>query len=288
MSFGWPNRKPAFAALNIRVKIKLFSNELILLMATLGISAFAAFRYGLVPLKEAPHVSFAWPDLVFSFLFLAVLIAFLRYKKFSRHSFRFFLLVMIFFGTQAFFGSFIQTPYNSALAGAVVAFYIFVRRVLAHDIAVAFALGGVASVFGLSLAPKAVAVMLLLFSFYDIIAVYKTKHMVQLARGMIEGGAIFGFIIPEHFKDFWFSKHLARPGEQFTILGSGDVGLPAIMIGSLAALSLPAALVTGIFTCAGAFITHILFINQKERRPMAALPPIATMTIIGYLVTFFI
>jgi len=45
------------------------------------------------------------------------------------------------------------------------------------------------------------------------------------------------------------------------------------------------AVITSLFSLIGLFITHLIFVNQKSRRPMAALPPIATLTIIGYLVS---
>ena len=68
------------------------------------------------------------------------------------------------------------------------------------------------------------------------------------------------------------------------ILGSGDIGLPVVLASSVARYSLNAAIIVAVFSLAGLFFTHLIFVNQRERKPMAALPPIATMSIVGYLV----
>ena len=68
------------------------------------------------------------------------------------------------------------------------------------------------------------------------------------------------------------------------ILGSGDVILPLLLAASLVRISVSQAAVVVVFACLGLLITNLLFTSQKTRRPMAALPPIAAMSIIGYLV----
>ncbi|MGD0976945.1 MAG: presenilin family intramembrane aspartyl protease, partial [Minisyncoccia bacterium] len=97
--------------------------------------------------------------------------------------------------------------------------------------------------------------------------------------------AIFGFIIPSSVKDFGNRMQTVQPGEQFMVLGSGDVIFPLIMTVSLVRTSLTQALIVFVFSLLGILATHLIFVNQKIRRPMAALPPIATLTIIGYLVS---
>jgi presenilin-like A22 family membrane protease len=69
------------------------------------------------------------------------------------------------------------------------------------------------------------------------------------------------------------------------ILGSGDIGLPVLLVSSVAQYSVYDAIIAAIFSLAGLFLTHLIFVNQRERKPMAALPPIATMSIIGYFVS---
>ena len=197
---------------------------------------------------------------------------------------------MVFAGSQIIAGAFVNPPMDLAAAVIAVLVFIFLRNVLVHNIGVILGIAGIASVLGLALSPKTALFLLVILSFYDILSVYVTRHMVAMARNMIESGAPFGFIIPSEGASFLKSRQEAQAkiGEQFMILGSGDVGLPLILACSLVGLYVSEAVIVGIFSLAGLFLTHLIFVNQEVRKPMAALPPIATMAIIGYLVSLLI
>ena len=112
--------------------------------------------------------------------------------------------------------------------------------------------------------------------------------MVKMAEGMIKTKNIFGLIIPEKSGDFISPIDKAQPGQGFMILGSGDIIMPLILSSSVIISSFLSSLIIIGFSVAGMFLTHILFVNQNVRRPMAALPPIAAMSILGYLLTVFL
>ena len=112
--------------------------------------------------------------------------------------------------------------------------------------------------------------------------------MVKLAEAMIQSRAIFGFVIPSSFKSFGERMTQVLPGEQFMILGSGDVILPLLLSASLVRASIYQSVIVALFSVLGLFLMHLIFANQKIRRPMAALPPIAMMSIIGYLIVSFL
>ena len=195
--------------------------------------------------------------------------------------------MVVFSGSQIIFGSFLNTPWDLFGAIFLASFFVLLKNVFIHDLGMVFGIAGAASLLGLNLIPATAIILLVILSFYDIVAVYWTKHMVTLARGMMESGAIFGFIIPFEFKDFFHHSGEAKQkiGEKFMILGSGDIGLPIVMASSVAVISISQALTVGLFSLLGLFLTHLIFVNQTAKGPMAALPPIATLTIIGYLVS---
>lgn len=56
---------------------------------------------------------------------------------------------------------------------------------------------GIASMFGISLEPVPVILLLILLSVYDAISVYKTKHMLTLANGVIEGRMPIMVVVPK-------------------------------------------------------------------------------------------
>jgi len=250
---------------------------------------FSAYNY--TPLIEQSSVgpsSFSWDSLALSLVFIAIfMVVVMRFKKLTALSFKFFLILVIFSGSQIVLGSVVAAPWDLFLALAITAFFIFIHNVLVHDLSVMLGIAGVSSILGITIVPETIVAILVILSFYDILAVYWTKHMVYMAKSMIESGAIFGFVIPFELKDVFYHKGEAHQqiGEKFMILGSGDVGLPVIMASSLAVISLRQSVIASLFALIGLFITHLLFVNQGARRPMAALPPIATLTIIGYLVS---
>ena len=270
----------------LRFGLSLFIKEIILFGLTLAVGLYTAYRYSFI---QNGTVSFAFTptDLIILFILFGVIFFAARHKKVARFSFRLFLLLVVFSGTQVILGIFVPSPWNLAIA--VIFALIFSREsnVLLHNLGIILGIGGVAAVFGLSISVEFGLVLLIVLSLYDILAVYVTKHMVTMARSMVESGAVFGFLIPFEFRGFFRDRKEAQAGigENFMILGSGDIGLPIIFAASLIRVSPLSAIITAVFSLFGLFLTHILFLNQEKRRAMAALPPIATLTIIGYLVS---
>lgn len=274
--------------MKINFKLNLFWKEVLLFASTLAVGVFSAYQYQVNGLDlQAPDIKFTWNDLAV-ILFLVLFFIFSnKYAKFSRFTFRLFLLLIVFAGSQIVWAAVLVPPFDILAAFLTLLAFILFRNVLTHNVGMVLAIAGIGSVVGLAISPKTAVIVLVIFSFYDIVAVYVTKHMVRMAKSMIESGAIFGLIIPSRFSDFFQNRAKAqeRMGNQFMILGSGDIGLPLILAASVAGVSLPQAVIVSIFSLGGLFITHLIFINQKERKAMAALPPIATMSIIGYLIT---
>lgn len=275
----------------MKFRPKLFFKEALLFSATLAIGIFTAYRYSLMPdAVQLPEVKLSFWDALFIVVVVAFFVFAPKYKRVAKFSFKFFLVLVVFAGSQIIAGAFVNPPMDLVVAVAVVLIFIFLRNVLVHNIGVILGIAGIASVLGLAISPKTALFLLVILSFYDILSVYVTRHMVAMARNMIESGAPFGFIVPSEGASFLKPRHeaQARIGEQYMILGSGDVGLPLILACSLVGLYISEAVIVGIFSLAGLLLTHLIFVNQEVRKPMAALPPIATMAIIGYLVALLI
>lgn len=252
------------------------------------LGAFVAYRHAPV-LSSAigQQVSFSWTDIILIAVF-AVLAYFVvgRFRKVRTVVLYFLFAVTVLVGSEVVLSAFWKTNWISVLSFLFLITVFVVRRVFTHNLAIILGIVGVSTLIGIGLKPFSAVVLLVIFSLYDIVAVYLTRHMVTMARGMIESGVVFGFIVPNHVRGFWEKPKQANQniGENFMILGSGDSGLPLILVASASVNSLTQGLIVGVFACAGLLLTHVLFINQRKKRAMAALPPIATMAIIGYLV----
>src|SRR3989344_3490110 len=271
------------------LRLNLFWKDLFLFGLTLFIGIFSAYSH--TPLIEKsilePEI-LSWNDIIIFLTFFTFLsLVFIKFKRLSGFLLKIFLVLVIFSGSQIVFGSLVSSPWDLAWALGITAFFLLIHNVLIHNVAVMIGIAGISSLLGITISPEVGIFLLVTLSFYDILAVYWTKHMVYLAQGMIESGAIFGFVIPFDLKDIFYHKNEAREKirEKFMILGSGDIGLPLIMARSVAVVSVGPAIIVALFSFVGLLFTHPMFVNQISRKPMAALPPIATMTIIGYLVS---
>ena len=254
----------------------------------MAVGIWTAHKYALMPeVIQLPEIKFSVWDAIFLLALILFFVFAPRHQRMANFFFRFFLILIVFVGAQIVAGTIVNPPTDLFIALGAVLVFIFLRNILVHNLGVIIGIAGVASIFGLALSPKIALLLLVVLSFYDILSVYVTKHMITMARNMIKSGAPFGFIVPSEGGSFFQDKREAQAGlgEQFMILGSGDVGLPLILACSLAGLYINQAIVVALFSLAGLLLTHLIFVNQKVRKPMAALPPIATMAIIGYLVS---
>ena len=203
--------------------------------------------------------------------------------------FKLFISLAVFSGVQLTVGVLTGNQIIGFFGGIFIVILFLTRNtVFIQNISMILAIGGIGAIFGISVTPITAVILLAVFSVYDIIAVYKTGHMVKMAEAMIKSRSIFGFVIPAKKELLNEKMDKVAPGDNFMILGSGDAVMPLVLSSSLVSASTNSAIFVMAFSIIGLFITHLLFSNQKERKPMAALPPIAASSIIGYLITQFI
>lgn len=266
-------------------------------LATLALGIAAAHEHGLRRAGSglATPIEITWQSgLIFLLVFAGFSFFLARTRGFSRLFLKIVIVGVVLYGSGVSLGALVAWPGNIILVLAVALLFLTWPRVLVHDLGMILGIAGISAVLGLSLTPTAAMIILAALSLYDIIAVYRTGHMVRLARTMVESGTIFGFLVPARTKGFFARREQAFPGghsvsqsgsKGFMMLGSGDVSLPLIFICSLVTVSLTSAITAAGFALIGLFIMHLMFANQEENQPMAALPPIATLTIVGYLVS---
>jgi presenilin-like A22 family membrane protease len=145
---------------------------------------------------------------------------------------------------------------------------------------------GASAIFGISLAIIPTIVLLVLLAVYDAISVYKTKHMITLAEGVMDLKLPILFIIPKHLGYSFRKEKFDKEGEREAFfMGLGDAVMPTILVVSanvfiehIGAISYP-ALGAMIGTIAGFFALTILVMKGK---PQAGLPFLNSGVILGY------
>jgi presenilin-like A22 family membrane protease len=204
------------------------------------------------------------------------------------------------------------------LAGCAIILLSFFPEWYIIDVLGVLLAGGIASIFGISLEPLPVIVLLIILAVYDAISVYKTKHMLTLADGVLQQKVPIMVIVPKK-RNYSFRKEefgSIKPRDPNTqvqsplsateeashelpqthersayLMGLGDLIMPTVLVVS-AAMFVPGGGI-GIFslcsltTLIGSLIglCVLMFFVQKGSAH-AGLPPLNGGAIIGFILGF--
>lgn len=236
-------------------------------------------------LTSAPAGQINALDFIFYFLIGTILMIVLSSKsRISGLIMNVLFIFTLFLGSNLFLSLFVNPSSAFYFSVALIIVRFVFPSIFLHNVLFLISIVSFSSVISLELSPIVIVILLALFAVYDIVSVYWTKHMVKMAKAMIERHLIFGFIIPEKIKyNFWRVKE-ARPGKDSGVifLGGGDIGLPLFLVANVSFAGIFQGVVVAVFAILGMILSYYLFVSQKLRKPMPALPPISMMTIIGY------
>jgi len=269
---------------------KIFALEAFLFSLTLGLGIAAAFKLNQfleVQKITLPQISF-WKFIIaflLSTLFIFLIIRFLKFRKEKGTIFKIIFVLAVAFGGLLFLETWLLQPLPLIIITALIFWWWKRPLILNQNILIILGIAGIGSTLGLALQPLMVAVLLIIFSIYDYIAVYKTKHMIKMAKEMIEQKAILALVIPPNLSGFQASLGEIKPGGKFLILGGGDIVFPLLFCASLIPAGILNSIIVAFFSLIGLFVSFYIFTKQKVRAPIPALPPIAFFSIIGYLIT---
>lgn len=131
---------------------------------------------------------------------------------------------------------------------------VFKKNMLAHNFTELFIYGGLAALIVPNLAVEAALILLIVISLYDMIAVWKTKHMVVMAQFQTQQKMFAGLMMPYSQKtgkialmkdvDVKLKETTKKPAKKVkkitktdeiktAILGGGDVAFPLIFSGTV-------------------------------------------------------
>jgi presenilin-like A22 family membrane protease len=148
---------------------------------------------------------------------------------------------------------------------------------------------GISALFGVSMTPFPAILLLIILAIYDAISVYRTRHMVSLAEGVIGIKAPLLFVVPRS-KGYSFrqDQHLSGDGRKGAyFLGLGDAIIPSILVIS-ASWAIEAPKILGISLPAlgamlGTYAGFLALMMTSREKPQAGLPFLNSGTILGFL-----
>ena len=89
---------------------------------------------------------------------------------------------------------------------------------------------GAASIFGISLAIIPTLLLLVLLAVYDYIAVYRTKHMITLAEGVMDLKLPILLVIPKHWSYSFLTEKFDKEEREAFFMGLGDAVMPTLLV----------------------------------------------------------
>lgn len=151
---------------------------------------------------------------------------------------------------------------------------------------------GVGTLFGLSMTPFPALILLLVLAAYDAISVYKTRHMVTLAEGVMEIRAPLLFVVPRR-RGYSFRREGMGSGDDrgAYFLGLGDAIIPTVLVISANwSLALPQHEIFGIGAnipalgaMLGTYLGFAVLSLTPRDKPQAGLPFLNGGAILGFL-----
>lgn len=152
---------------------------------------------------------------------------------------------------------------------------------------------GAASIFGISLEIFPVIILLIILALYDAISVYKTKHMIALAEGVINSKAPILVVIPKT-RDYSYIRqgvNLEKDKKErgAFLMGMGDLIMPTILVVSSSVYLSAGNIIFGVSlptlgAAAGTFAgLAVLLWFVAKGNPQAGLPTLNGGAILGFL-----
>ena len=203
------------------------------------------------------------------------------------------------------FSAFISSILALALGIIFSAWKIFRRGVIIHNLTELFVYAGLAMFFIPIFSISSVVVLLILISLYDAFAVWKSKHMITLAKSQTDSGVFAGLLIPYSFKEVYSKKNFFKnPSKKLSskskiskvskkhkqssvkvsLLGGGDMAFPLVFSGVvLKSFGFMPALIVSL----SATVTlGLLFLYGKKDRFYPAMPYLSAGCFVGLVFVF--
>lgn len=217
---------------------------------------------------------------VFITILFATLLAFLliKFQLFKLWKFWFFLSIAL--TLTIAFSAFIKQTYAIPIAIILALIKLFKPSVILNNFVEVFIYGGLAAIFVPLFNLTSVSILLILISIYDAYAVFKSKHMIKLAKFQTKAKVFTGLSVP--YKAVKERKKVFATA----ILGGGDIGFTLFFSGViLKEFNFLSAFIVSLITMIALLV--LLFYGKKGKF-YPAMPVLTLGCFIGLLIVKFI
>jgi len=197
-------------------------------------------------------------------------------------------IILFFFFTasisifQAFF--FLIIPSISTIVAIVVAIVMIILLIYhpewyVIDTFSIFIAGGIAAIFAISLSIEYIIIFLIALAIYDAISVYRTKHMITLAKSITSSNLPLLLMVPKKASFSYMKSDIGKAERDAVYVGLGDFIIPGILI---TASYLERGWIGFSVTLLGALLGYAFLMHLIERGPQPGLPYLNGFALIAY------
>ena len=167
-------------------------------------------------------------------ILIGTLLAFVLIRFRQMLLWKIWFLLAIFITLNVAFKPFMPALIATVLAGALALWKIYKPNFYVHNFTELFIYGGLAAIFVPVLSLFSIIMLLIFISAYDAYAVWKSKHMIKLAKFQTKSKMFAGVIIPYKIpKVPKGNVSIKKVKVRTAILGGGDIGFPLLFAGVL-------------------------------------------------------
>lgn len=243
--------------------------------------------------EVSPTYSVLW---IFLAIIFGTLLVFLLIRFRQRNIWKtWFLLSVVITLSFAFYAFFKNGYISVGLAVLFGLWKVFKPNLLIHNITEVFIYGGIAVIFVPVMNVFAGIILLILISGYDAYAVWKSKHMVKLAKFQAKSQIFAGLFVP--YKNIPAPKKgekVVRKKVRTAILGGGDIGFPLIFTGIVMSGLIVkygfnlGFLLSLIITVCTTISLALLFLKAEKDKFYPAMPFLSAGCFAGYLIILLV
>ena len=203
------------------------------------------------------------------------------------------------------FAAFINNIIAAVIALIVSILKLYKPNIIIQNLSEVFIYGGLAAIFVPIINLFAAFMLLVVISIYDYISVFKTKHMIKMAKFQSSSNVFAGLLIPyekdkvqlnqSSISKFKIKKSIKIPKKQsVAMLGGGDIGFTLIFAGvvmkdlMLQETVLIGFLKTLIIPFFVSLALSILLLKGQHNKFYPAMPFLTIGCLIGWLVTLLL
>ena len=259
--------------------------------------------------KKLPPKPTAGPDTVGFIFIMAILIGtilVLLIAKFNKPMvWKIWFFLTVWLTLSISFAAFFNSIIAASVALLLAVLKMYKPGLIVQNISEIFIYGGLAAIFVPILNIFAAFMLLIIISIYDYISVYKTRHMIKLAKFQSRTKVFAGLLIPYNKGKISVKEAVNTntklkkipakiSSQKVAVLGGGDIGFTLIFAGVvMKGLMLNEPVLTGflktlIIPVFAGFALLFLLVKGQENKFYPAMPILSIGCFLGYLIVLAI